>query len=88
MGRRLVLLVASCALAQVLSACGNPGGGPGGPAGGPPAEAYTACTGKKSGDACDVKMGDKTESGTCAAAPDGASDARLSCRPAGGPKAP
>jgi hypothetical protein len=47
----------------------------------PPKEAYTACEGKNSGDACSVKMGDREHTGKCAAPPQDASDTRLSCRP-------
>jgi hypothetical protein len=46
-----------------------------------PAEAYTVCDGKKADDACTVKMGEREQAGKCAAAPEGASDTRLSCRP-------
>lgn len=47
----------------------------------PPAEALAACEGKKSGDACTAKMGDREQSGTCEAPPQAGTDTRLSCRP-------
>jgi hypothetical protein len=46
-----------------------------------PKEAYTACEGKNSGDACSVKFGEREQTGKCEAPPQGASDTRLSCRP-------
>jgi hypothetical protein len=53
----------------------------GAPSGKPPEEVFTACDGKKSGDACSAQMGDRTMDGTCAALPESAKDNRLSCRP-------
>jgi hypothetical protein len=46
-----------------------------------PSEAYTACDGKKAGDACTVKHGDQTLNGQCSSPPEGAADTRLNCRP-------
>jgi hypothetical protein len=43
----------------------------------PPAEAFTACKDKQTGDICQVVMHDATIAGQCAAIPDG----RLACRP-------
>ncbi|MCK9460062.1 MAG: hypothetical protein M0R80_10520 [Proteobacteria bacterium] len=67
---------------------GRPPGGdammppPGGPGGGrPPEEALAACDGKKTGDACSMKIGDRATEGTCSAPPEGAEGGRLSCRP-------
>lgn len=51
----------------------------------PPAEAYTACESKSSGDACTVQFRDRTIEGTCTAHP---SDQRLVCRPNGPPPGP
>lgn len=50
-----------------------------------PAEAYTACESKSSGDACSVQIRDRTIEGTCTAHP---SDQRLFCRPSGPPPGP
>ncbi|MBX3233397.1 MAG: hypothetical protein KF837_39095 [Labilithrix sp.] len=47
----------------------------------PPEEAFAACDAKAAGDACTVTHGDHTITGTCAAAPEGAEDTRLHCRP-------
>jgi hypothetical protein len=58
------------------------------PAQGPPPEAYAACDGKKQGDSCRVKLGDREMDGTCENPPPGASESRLACRPAGPPPAP
>jgi hypothetical protein len=43
-----------------------------------PPEAFTACDGKASGDACKVKLGDHTIEGTCVTHP---SEQRLFCMP-------
>lgn len=61
-------------------------GGPGHHA--PPEEAYAACAGKSADDACTVKHGDRESAGTCGEAPpsEGSGDARLVCRPEGGPR--
>jgi hypothetical protein len=63
----------------------GPEGGPAGSAGPggrqPPAEAFTACNSKKSGDSCSMKLGDREAKGTCEAEPN-STDNKLSCRPA------
>ncbi len=66
---------------QALGAdSGARGGRPHGPHGPPPA-AFDACTTKATGDACNVKFGDKDIAGTCTAPPAGAPDARIFCLP-------
>jgi hypothetical protein len=60
----------------------------GAPGGMPPEEVFTACDGKKAGDACSVKMGDRALDGTCAVPPESAQDSRLSCRPSSQPGPP
>jgi hypothetical protein len=45
---------------------------------GPPAEAFSACEGKASGDACTVQLRDRAVSGTCDTPP---GESRLACRP-------
>lgn len=46
----------------------------------PPAEAFDACNGKKEGDSCTVKHGDREMAGKCGSPPKGATDQRLMCR--------
>ncbi|MBL8601539.1 MAG: hypothetical protein JNK72_06410 [Myxococcales bacterium] len=69
----LVLSLSGLAAAQPQGQPGNPGGRP--PE--PPAEAFTACQGHNTGDACTVNFGPHTISGTCAAF----RDQRMICRP-------
>jgi hypothetical protein len=47
-----------------------------------PQEAFTACEGKASGDACSVTFREHTMEGTCTAGPEGG---KLHCRPSGPP---
>ncbi|MGZ3421614.1 MAG: hypothetical protein ACXWUG_28410 [Polyangiales bacterium] len=51
----------------------------------PPPEAFIACEGKASGDACTVHVHDKDITGRCSSSPD---DSRLFCRPDGPPPPP
>ncbi len=51
----------------------------------PPPEAFTACDGKASGDACSVQIHDHTIAGTCDTPP---GESRLACRPNGPPPPP
>jgi hypothetical protein len=48
----------------------------------PPKEAFDACSGAKSGDACTVKLGSHEIAGTCDEFPGGGG---LACRPNGPP---
>jgi hypothetical protein len=52
---------------------------------GPPAEAFDACSGRASGDACSVTFGDRTIKGTCKPMPQ---DDRLVCWPDQPPPGP
>jgi hypothetical protein len=52
---------------------------------GPPAVAFSACAGKKAGDACSFRFG-KQVSGTCFAPPEGAPIVGLRCQPEKLPK--
>lgn len=81
-----ITAVVALAFSSVFGCSKKPGpeGGPmgsAGPFGGqPPAEAFTACDGKKSGDSCSIKMGDRETNGSCVAASN-STDNKLSCRP-------
>jgi hypothetical protein len=80
-----ICLLASCGGASGEKNSGAPPQGGGADRQPPqmPEEAFTACEGKSAGDACTVQRENVAEEGTCAAAPEGEGDARLSCRPAG-----
>jgi hypothetical protein len=69
------LLLAFCATG--LSACSKHGKERRGLA----PEALSACEGKKSGDSCTVKMGDREMAGACASHPSDAGESQLACRP-------
>jgi len=47
----------------------------------PSAELAAACDGKKSGDECSAKLGDRELKGQCAAGPENAQSGQLFCRP-------
>jgi hypothetical protein len=72
-------LLAGSALAAGLALVALAGAEPPpGPPPGPPPEAFTACDGKASGDACSVTCHDHTMDGTCATPPN---ETKLACRP-------
>jgi hypothetical protein len=71
----LALGSAFVGLASNAIADGPPGPPPGHK---PPPEAFTACAGKASGDACSVHIHDHDVSGTCDAPP---GETELACRP-------
>jgi len=47
----------------------------------PSAELSAACDGKKSGDECSAKLGDRELKGQCTARPENAQSGQLFCRP-------
>lgn len=60
---------------------GREGNRPPPPHHGPPPEAFEACQSKAAGDVCTVTFGEESLAGKCVAPPEGAPDARISCRP-------
>ena len=68
----------------VASSCGIGAAAVAQPRPAPPAEAYSACSGKKTADACSVQLGPRTIDGTCAAD----EQQNLFCRPAHPPMGP
>ncbi|WP_026258917.1 hypothetical protein [Uliginosibacterium gangwonense] len=77
------MLVSAFCVASTLAGAENgppPANGANPP--GPPAEAFTACNGKKAGDKVTVKMGDHSMQATCEVFP---GNGKLAARPDGPP---
>lgn len=76
------LLLAGWAWADNGQPPSPPPGGQGGNPPSPPAEAFTACSGKKAGDKITIKMGDHSMQATCEVFP---GNGKLAAKPDGAP---